>query len=347
MKCNRIEKYLYLLSDGSADPEQEAIAREHLRTCEQCSQLFAFLQLQHKELTHAPDFIMLSNKDVDNIIATNLYSQNSFKKEIRRPLFNMSPASKIAFVFSAALFFAFGSYFVFSSMHWNSQRKLSPIVATAVQKDQSVVTAANIRQELAPAVNKTDTGIAAQKIETSENFRQKQDMFIKHDSAAKSQYAIAENILLEKKFDMAAHVLEYYLTKYKFNADSAWFNLGYCYTMMQRYSDAVNAYRNAATVSVDGSLMETALHRTNKILYLKLAHYKEARKGIENYQITYPNGKWLEEELYFQVKVAIAENDFSNAESLALRYSCKFPKNCRGHELSAEIKEKKMAALKQ
>ena len=159
------------------------------------------------------------------------------------------------------------------------------------------------------------------------------------DSGALRKYQIAKNMMAKRNFALAAHVLEDFLTKPSSNADSAWFDLGYCYTIMGRYGDAVFAYHRAATEGVDEPLLETALHRCNKILFLKLSHYDEARQGIKEYLSTYPTGRWREEEWYYRVKVAIALGNALEAKESIHGYLAEFPRTCKNHELTAAVEK--------
>jgi tetratricopeptide (TPR) repeat protein len=183
-------------------------------------------------------------------------------------------------------------------------------------------------------------------VKTGDTVLYRQDNYARHslqrpsasdDSAAARQYGIARSMIAKGKYAAASHVLEDYIVKYRLNADSAWFDLAFCYTFLGRYGDAVTAYRRAAQESVDEPLIETALHRSNKIELLKRGRYDDAGRGIEEYLAKYPQGKWREEEWYYRVKVSIARGETDEADTLTRRYSAEYPHNCKVAELSAAV----------
>jgi TolA-binding protein len=160
------------------------------------------------------------------------------------------------------------------------------------------------------------------------------------DSACTHQYAIARDVMQKKNYRVAEHVLEDYLKKYPSaaNADSAWFDLAYCYTVGKRYNDAVAAYRRSIETSVDDPLCETALHRGNKILFLKLGRTDEALSGFSEYLARYPHGQWRDEEWYYGVKAALALKDTAASLGMAQLFLKEFPKNCKAKELFSEAR---------
>ena len=153
------------------------------------------------------------------------------------------------------------------------------------------------------------------------------------DSAVIRQYAIAKSMIGKRRYGPAAAVLQECLEKLNANADSACFDLAFCYTNLRRYADAVAVYRRVVDSGVDEELVETALHRSNKILYLKLKEYDAARGGIRRYLKTYPKGLWREEELYYGIHLSFTLGDTPAADSLSLVFAAEFPGSCRAREL--------------
>jgi ferric-dicitrate binding protein FerR (iron transport regulator)/TolA-binding protein len=156
------------------------------------------------------------------------------------------------------------------------------------------------------------------------------------DSAAAHQYAIAREMIAKAHYKTAQHVLEDYLTKYTTNQDSVWFDLAFCYSALRRYSDAIELYQRIVTESLDEPLIENALHRSNKIMFLKFRDYGDARAGIERYLGRYPHGAWREEAWYYRIKIALSQRDGISADSLLQQFTKEFPRNCKGQELLAE-----------
>lgn len=160
------------------------------------------------------------------------------------------------------------------------------------------------------------------------------------DSSASRQLAIAASMMKKGRFESAVPVYECYLKIYNHNTDSAWFNLGTCYSYIRRYKEAVDAYKRVINESVDEQLAETALHRRDKILFLKLKLNDEARCGGQTYLKTYPHGKWREEEFYYLCRIALADNEIKMADSLTDQFVKEFPRNCHAYELLEEVQAK-------
>ena len=200
--------------------------------------------------------------------------------------------------------------------------------------DFAAMTAANTRYELATSA----AGNAPTEVRrTKKPHPRRQSPNLALDSAAAHEYAIARAMIGKAKYATAAHVLEDYLAKYRYKEDSVWFDLAFCYSTLRRFDDAVELYHRITSESIDEPLIETALHRSNKILFLKFDEYDEARHGIEEYLSKYPHGLWREEEWYYRIKIALAERDPAKSETLLQQYVKEFPHNCKGHELLAAL----------
>jgi TolA-binding protein len=205
--------------------------------------------------------------------------------------------------------------------------------------DFAAMTAANTRYELQGDITEKGAGIIAQEIQHSPLPRSTPNRAL--DSAAAHQYTIAREMIAKAHYKAAGHVLEDYLTKYTTNQDSVWFDLAFCYSALRRYSDAIELYQRIVTESLDEPLIEAALHRSNKIMFLKFRDYGDASTGIDHYLQKYPHGMWREEAWYYRIKIALSRHDGSDADSLLKIFTKEFPRNCKGQELSAMIGEQK------
>jgi TolA-binding protein len=199
--------------------------------------------------------------------------------------------------------------------------------------DFAAMAAVNMRIGLNKAVSGKNIPLAARRGRSPASCVPKQNQPAASERAARQRYAIAGKMLQNGSYASAAIVLEDYLKKYDFNADSAWFNLAFCYTNQQRYHKAVTAYRRVVDSGIDERLIESALHRYNKILYLKLKEYDNARCGIETYLEKYPLGRWRREELYYYVRLAFSQGNMATADSLRKVFTNEFPGDCRAQEL--------------
>jgi tetratricopeptide (TPR) repeat protein len=336
MKCNRIEKYLYTCSDVHADPAQDAEVRAHLVSCRRCTRLFACLQAMREGLANTPEVAVIPPHEIDAIVAECLRRQSPVSQENRRQWFALLSGPKIAYAVAALAMMAAAIIFVpilrpkHDGTSMVSVLKGSDNVAAGCVSTSAVAAHGGNGYSASCA----ETGIGTVPAVAG---HLRQNLAGSCDSAALHQYAIAENMMGKGRYAPAAHVLEIYVTKYESNVDSVWFDLGYCYTVLRRYNDAVDAYRRVADESADGPLIETALHRINKIRYLKLAQYEEARRGIEEYLVRFPAGTWREEALYYCIKIALAEKDLNKANGTLKRLTAEFPRNCKVAELTAEI----------
>jgi TolA-binding protein len=160
------------------------------------------------------------------------------------------------------------------------------------------------------------------------------------DSAAFFEFLAAKKFVSRGEFLSASRIFEHYLKSNRRNADSAWFELGYCYTILHRYEDALSAYHKVAAPGVDGSLVETSIHRINKLLYLRFKKFDEAGESIAGYLSRYPRGKWRDEEMYLYIQIKLYNNDSAAVDSLTQLYANEFPHNCRVKELSGRAKSR-------
>ena len=137
MKCKKIEKYLYLLSDGHAKKEQEALAREHLQSCARCSRLFAYLQSMRHGFAGEPLFAAIPEDDVGYMVASGLRRHHRRFQEKPQPLFGLLPAPRLVISFASLLFVAAGILIIPRVLHDGSSRQCGATEAVT-QKDQPV-----------------------------------------------------------------------------------------------------------------------------------------------------------------------------------------------------------------
>jgi TolA-binding protein len=213
--------------------------------------------------------------------------------------------------------------------------------------DFAVFAAANTRLGLKRAISEKSRENLSGNLFSVNVKSSNQKREFRSDSAAARQLAIAESMVKKGRFRSAVPVLEYYLKIYDYNTDSAWFSLGACYSYIRRYNEAADAYKRVINECVDEQLVEAALHRRNKILFLKLKLNDEARCGSQSYLKMYPQGKWREEEFYYVCRLALADNDIKSADSLTGQFLKEYPHDCRAYELLEEIRTKSKMSLNQ
>jgi hypothetical protein len=227
-----------------------------------------------------------------------------------------------------------GCSFVNNAMSPLPQR-LDPRKRKEMVDDFAAMTAANTRFELVNEIKNRDPSLKGK------NSAHVPDTAPLHDSAAARQYAIARAMIDKGQYAVASHVLDDYCSRYRENQDSALFDLAYCYTKTKKYDEAFESYRTVAGTSLDESLAETALHRSNKILLVKVRDTAGAIHGIEEYLKKYPRGAWREEEWYFRIRIALDRHDPVASETLLSEYKKEFPHNCKGRELLTAVNELK------
>jgi tetratricopeptide (TPR) repeat protein len=159
-----------------------------------------------------------------------------------------------------------------------------------------------------------------------------------NSSSVINAYITAKNLIDENKPLLASQILESYLKTSRTNADSAWFALALCYTMLHQYNDALNAYRKVLDNSNNRAIIETSAHRINKLLFVKLKNYDVADQGFSRYLITYPHGIWRDEAMYYYIELVLFKKNVSKADSLNRQYVIEFPRNCHAKELAQKIK---------
>jgi TolA-binding protein len=473
MRCGKVEKYLYQLSDGPADKKVDGHIREHLRTCSRCRQIDLSLKKTDESLSEIPEFERISESEIAEIVSENIRYNKilSSKPQKIKSLFSVP---KIAVAGFSAIIVVTGALFIKPFTYKESYKLNYKNTAVYVRKDQVIKTVSGdsvlsfgqncsmllkknsrctiIRSEERTVIVELEQGkvfVAAAKglydtiavccsgfkvyatgthfevdrledkikvsvlegkvktvyskadeidvsaletltfkgedssvvkghissddqeemisnfevtaaantrlglrkaISEKRNENPGRNLFYgdvklpnrkrEPDSAASRQLAIAESMMKKGRFGSAAPVLEYYLKIYNYNTDSVWFNLGACYSYTRRYNEAADAYKRVINESVDELLVETALHRRNKILFLKLKMNDDARCGGLTYLKTYPQGKWREEELFNLCRITIAENDIKEADSLTDQFLKEYPRNCHAYELLEKLRTK-------
>jgi TolA-binding protein len=115
--------------------------------------------------------------------------------------------------------------------------------------------------------------------------------------AEKSAYGKIRRMIRKGDYENALSGILKYLETDTADADVAYCDLALCYSNLGQWQNAVQAYAKASAATRDSLVREAILHRTNHILFSKLARYDEAGAGIRSYLSRYPNGHWHEREL--------------------------------------------------
>lgn len=115
--------------------------------------------------------------------------------------------------------------------------------------------------------------------------------------AEKNAYGKIRRMIRKGDYENALPGILKYLETDTTDADVAYCDLALCYSNLGQWQNAVQAYAKASAVTRDSLVREAILHRTNHILFSKLARYDEAGAGIRRYLSRYPNGHWREREL--------------------------------------------------
>ena len=77
MKCEKIEELLPPYLEDELSPEEKRAVEKHLKTCENCSMLFSFMQESRESLADFPEF------EVSEDLLDRLYSIPSKKKKFK------------------------------------------------------------------------------------------------------------------------------------------------------------------------------------------------------------------------------------------------------------------------
>jgi|GEM_PF-2555074 hypothetical protein len=139
------------------------------------------------------------------------------------------------------------------------------------------------------------------------------------------------------EYDSAIVDIVNYLARDTTDRDIAYCDLALCYGKIERWESAVEAYGKAAASTNDSLVAEAILHRTNSILFSKLARSAEAEKGIREYLAKYPLGAWREREYGMLVRIQMAQNRSAEARQTVDRYGEEFPASCSVEEMRLEI----------
>jgi hypothetical protein len=139
------------------------------------------------------------------------------------------------------------------------------------------------------------------------------------------------------EYDSAIVDIVNYLATDTVDRDIAYCDLALCYGKTERWESAIEAYRKAAASTKDSLVAEAILHRTNSILFSKLARNAEAEKGIREYLAKYPLGSWREREYGMLVRIQITQNRSAEARQTVDRYEAEFPASCSVEEMRLEI----------
>ncbi len=139
------------------------------------------------------------------------------------------------------------------------------------------------------------------------------------------------------EYDSAIVDIVNYLAGDTADRDIAYCDLALCYGKIERWESAVQAYGKAAASTKDSLVAEAILHRTNSILFSKLARNAEAEKGIREYLAKYPLGAWREREYGMLVRIQMAQNRSAEARQTVDRYGEEFPASCSVEEMRLEL----------
>jgi TolA-binding protein len=475
MRCSRVEKNLYLLSEGLADQKLEADISAHVRSCKRCGRLLVDLRAMNEILTEAPDAALIPENEVEEMVSAGLRRRKPLPRECSQYRLNGNGIPVPGFATACVVLLALVAVVLYSVLvlYPNTLSRRNSVAAAGAQDERRVVAvsrastlclgqnctvylhkgstcailraeetvviidlrygeillaarkgmydtiaihsgtakvyatgthfgvdrssdilsvsvlegkvkvvyageketpvsaletcvlntkentskteriSASKRQQMmnefaAMATGNTEWGLAdglpGKNIDDNALFNRpklpytpRQNRNAADDNAAKRQYSMADKLIQKDNYASAAVAIEDYLKKYNLNADSAWFDLAFCYTNLRRYDDAIDAYHIVVDAGVNEQLVETALHRSNKILYVKLKEYDEARCGIERYLKKYPLGRWREEEFYYGIQIALAQGNANRADSLTNVFAGEFPGNCRTQELLKKV----------
>jgi len=107
-------------------------------------------------------------------------------------------------------------------------------------------------------------------------------------SAAQRTFAAIRHTIRRAEYDSAIVALVNYLARYSVDKDVAWCDLALCYSKTSRWESALDAYKHTMSATSDTLVQEAVLHRSNSILFSKLARFKDAEKGIRDYLAAYP-----------------------------------------------------------
>jgi ferric-dicitrate binding protein FerR (iron transport regulator) len=156
-------------------------------------------------------------------------------------------------------------------------------------------------------------------------------------SAAQRTFAAIRHTIRRAEYDSAIVALVNYLARYSVDKDVAWCDLALCYSKTSRWESALDAYKHTMSATSDTLVQEAVLHRSNSILFSKLARFKDAEKGIRDYLAAYPIGAWREREYGMLVKIELAEKRRDDAAQTIEAYQSEFPASCSVEEMRMEI----------
>ncbi len=160
-----------------------------------------------------------------------------------------------------------------------------------------------------------------------------------HSPAASAQKSLAVigRLIRSADYDEAIVSIVNYLTLYPADHDVAYCDLALCYSKTDRWESSVDAYAKALAATSDSLLAEAVLHRSNSILFSKLARFKDAERGIRRYLASFPLGAWREREYGMLVKIEIAQNRIIDAGRTVDDYAAEFPLAGSVEEMRTQI----------
>jgi tetratricopeptide (TPR) repeat protein len=156
-------------------------------------------------------------------------------------------------------------------------------------------------------------------------------------AAAQHAYAAARRLVRRGEYDSAISAIVKYLSVYSLDRDVAYCDLALCYSKSGRWESALDAYQKALAATEDSLVHEAVLHRSNSILFSKLARFDKAEQGIRDYLESYPIGAWREREYGMLVKIELAQKRRSDAAQTVDAFQSEFPVACSVEEMRLQI----------
>jgi ferric-dicitrate binding protein FerR (iron transport regulator) len=167
--------------------------------------------------------------------------------------------------------------------------------------------------------------------------RQKHKGSFQKPALQKRDYAAISGLIRHGDYDKAIVAIVEYLASDTFDRDVAYCDLALCYSRTDRWESALDAYASASAATNDSLVKEAILHRTNSIFFSKLARFREAASGIQNYLQRYPHGAWREREYGMLIRIEIAQNQREEAQRTVDRYAIEFPRSCSIEQMRIEV----------